>query len=170
MRRRVYFVLPDAETAHQVERELLLARIDDGHMHFMAKDESGMTNLPLANLAQRTDIIPGMEHGLLYGGLTGVAMGSLMYFMPSLTATFGMGIILVLAIVGALVGVWVSGMIGIGIPSSRLKRFEKTLEQGHVLLMADLPKDRVEEISDMIRRHHHNAEQFGEEPTIPAFP
>ena len=34
MRRRLYFILPDLETAQKVEQELLLAHIDDHHIHF----------------------------------------------------------------------------------------------------------------------------------------
>ena len=170
MRRRIYFVLPDADTAHEVEKALLLAHIDDRHMHFLAQDESGLSDLPLADFSQRSDIIPGMEHGLLIGGLAGAALGAIYALLPSLGFASGTGMVLVLTIVGAIMGVWISGMIGISAPNSRLKRFQKALEKGQILLMVDVPKDRVEEISMLVQRHHRNTRNYGEDPTIPAFP
>jgi len=170
MRRRIYFLLPDAATAHEVEKELLLARVDDHHMHFMAADETELSDLPLADFSQRTDMIPGMEHGLLLGGLVGAAAGAVVYFIPENSLMSGMGIILALGVLGAVMGAWVSGMIGISAPNSRLKHFRKPLRQGRILLMVDVPKGRVDEITRLVKRCHDNARTLGEEPTIPAFP
>ncbi len=170
MKRRIYFLLPNTATAHKVEKELLLARVDAHHMHFMAADETEIRDLPLADFSQRTDIIPGMEHGLLLGGVVGAAAGAVVYFIPENSLLSGTGVILALGILGAVMGAWVSGMIGISAPNSRLKRFRKSLKDGKVLLMVDVPKDRVEEITRLVKRFHGDARNLGEDPTIPAFP
>ncbi len=170
MKRRCYFVLPDAETARRVEDELLLARIGNNHIHFLAKDEQGLRDLPLANFAQKSDVVHGMEVGLVAGGVTGALAGLIAYMQPEIAAWLGLGIVLVLGLAGALIGVWVSGMIGISIPNSRLRQFEQSLQEGHVLLMVDVTKDRVEEVTRLIREHHPDAQSHGVEPTIPAFP
>lgn len=169
MKRRLYMVLPDEKVAHQVEKELLLAHVDRRHMHFMAKDESGLSDLPTANFTQYTDILPSMWHGLFFGGLTGTVAGAAVYFMPEIRTMLGMGAIMLLAITGGVLGVWIAGMIGISVPNTRLKRFEKTLQEGHILLMVDVDKDRVDEISELVREHHDDAE-VDAEPAIPAFP
>src|SRR5438552_2571485 len=36
MRRRLYFLLPDVESARHTADDLLLARVEDRHMHFLA--------------------------------------------------------------------------------------------------------------------------------------
>jgi len=170
MNHRIYFILPDAKTAEVVEKELLLAHVDDHHMHFMARDEISLKSLPKANLLQKSDLIHGLELGLIVGGATGLIAGLFIYLMPEFTAWTGMGIILVLGLVGAILGIWVSGMIGISAPNTRLKRFDKQLQEGNVLLMVDVPKKRIDEITALIRKHHKDAKQYGEEPSIPAFP
>ena len=170
MKRRLYFVLPNAQVAHQVEKELLLAHVGSHQMHFMAKDEAGLTDLPLASLIQKTDIIPSMWHGLFYGGLTGTVVGGIIYFTPEIQSLLGMGSIMLLGVIGGLLGIWMAGMIGVSAPNSQLKRFEETIEEGSVLLMVDAPKERVAELSDMIRKYHSDAEMAGTEPAIPAFP
>jgi hypothetical protein len=40
-------------------------------------------------------------------------------------------------------GVWVSIMVAMQVPNSRLKIFEQAIEQGKVLLMLDLPMSRA---------------------------
>lgn len=170
MKRRLYFVLPDTKTAHLVEKGLLLAHVDSKHIHFMAKDESGFRDLPTASFTQRTDILPSMWHGLFFGGLTGTVAGCVVYFMPEVRSLLGMGSIMLLGIVGGVLGIWMAGMIGVSLPNSQLKRFEKTLQEGHVLLMVDVPKDRVGEISDLINKHNGDVETYGVEPAFPAFP
>lgn len=170
MRRRCYFVLPDVETARKVEDELLLARIPDRHIHFIARDEARLKDLPRANLAQRSDIVHGMELGLITGGATGAVAGLLAYLEPAVASWLGLGIVLVLGLAGALIGIWTAGMIGISIPNSRLSQFEKPLSEGQVLLMVDVPRDQIDAITRLIQGHHPDARSHGVEPTIPAFP
>jgi hypothetical protein len=80
------------------------------------------------------------------------------------------GIILGSALAGAGLGAWLGGMVGMNIGSTRLRQFEEAIEGGQFLMMIDVPKDRVEEITEMIKKHHPEADVRGVEPLIPAFP
>ena len=82
----------------------------------------------------------------------------------------GGGAILGIGLAGAGFGAWLSGMIGISIPSSRLKDYESAIESGSLLMMIDVPKSRVSEVTEMVKKHHPEAEIEGTEPVIPAFP
>jgi len=170
MRRRLYFILPDRASAESIEKELLLARIDDHHIHFMARDGMDLGNLSRANLLQRSDIVHGTELGLMTGGLTGTLAGLGLYLFPRLSEAIGMGAVLILAVLGALVGAWAAGMIGASIPNSRLKNFRRSLESGHVLLMVDVPPGRIKEVRELILGHHPEAASGGLETQLPAFP
>ncbi|MEN8129254.1 MAG: DUF1269 domain-containing protein [Pseudomonadota bacterium] len=174
MRRRLYFILPDTKMAENVEDELLLARIDAGHMHFLSTVESTLGRLPKASILQKTDLAHAMALGLVVGGLTGIVLGLLLLFNPAWGAGLGsvsaFGMILGLSVGGAIFGCWVSGMIGVSCPSVRLRAFKKQIEQGDILLMVDVHKERVEEITRLIKSHHPEADVKGVEATIPAFP
>jgi len=87
-----------------------------------------------------------------------------------LTLRSGGILILAMALAGALVGAWSSSLVAVSVPNAQLKKFERALEQGQILLMVDVPRERVDEITDGIRRHHPEADAEGVEPTIPAFP
>ncbi len=170
MRRRLYFILPDRASAEAIERDLLLARIDDHHFHFMAREGVELGTLNRANLLQRSDIVHGSELGLMAGGLTGALAGLGLYLFPRLAEVIGMGVVLVLAVLGALIGAWAAGMVGVSIPNSRLKGFERALEAGHILLMVDVPPARIDEIRELILAHHPEAAPGGQETRLPAFP
>jgi hypothetical protein len=49
--------------------------------------------------------------------------------------------------------------------------WHRVLQPGVLLMMVDVPKDRVDEIEELVKRHHPEAEIEGTEPTtIPPFP
>jgi hypothetical protein len=56
------------------------------------------------------------------------------------------------------------------VPNTRLTRFRRDLKKGLILLMVDVPKERVAEINEMMQAHHPRAGNRGVEPSIPAFP
>ncbi len=173
MRRRLYFVLPEVETARQVEKELLLARVETGCIRFLGKWGTDLGDLPQATLAQKTDLVHGIQVGLFTGAATGALIGFIIHYFPEvhdLPIGQELGIIFICALVGGLFGAWAAGMIGSSTPSNRLKAFEKTMEEGHILLILDVPKERVEEVRKIITSHHPEVEDRGMDPTIPIFP
>jgi hypothetical protein len=167
--RRLYFLLPDVDTARRIVDELLLVHIPYEHIHILANPETPLEELPEAGIAQKTDLVPALERGLAVGGSAGVMAGLIALAFPLGPVAAG-GAILFGALGGAGFGAWVSSMIGIGIPNSRLERFEQAIAEGHLLMMVDVPKTRVEEFEELIHGHHPEAEIEGTEPTIPAFP
>ena len=170
--RRLYFLIPDVDSAKTIVDELLLARVEERHMHIAATDHHALTeaNLPEANLLQESDFIPAVERGLAIGGATGILAGIAAVALPGVGLVLGGGAILGIGLAGAGVGAWLSSMIGISVPSSRLTEFEDAIKEGSLLMMVDVPKTRVEEITDLIKQHHPEAEIEGTEPVIPAFP
>lgn len=167
--KRLYFLLPNVETARKIVDELLLVHIPYEHIHILASPQTPLEELPEAGVAQKTDLVPALERGLTAGGTAGMVAGLLALAFPLGPVAAG-GAILFGALGGAGFGAWVSSMIGISLPNSRLERFEASIAKGQVLMMVDVPKTRVEEFEDLVHNHHPEAEIEGTEPTIPAFP
>jgi hypothetical protein len=170
--RRLYFLLPDIISAKAIVDELLLARIEERHIHIAAADHHALTeaNLPEASLLQESDFVPAVERGLAIGGATGILAGIAAIAIPGAGLVLGGGAILGIGLAGAGIGAWMSGMIGISVPSSRLADFESAIEEGQLLMMVDVPKDKVERITELVMSHHPEAHIEGTEPVIPAFP
>ncbi len=170
MRLRMYVTLPDLSSARRLADDLLLARVEHRHMHFLARRGTDLAPLHEASYLHKTDAVHGAFVGLVLGGVMGALVGAVLVNFPPQGLTLEMGAVLVAAIVGALLGTWVSTMVGLQVPNSRLKGFEHDLEKGRILLMLDLPASRYEELRGVIARTHPEAMDRGNEPTVPAFP
>ena len=170
MRRRLYFVLPDVQSARGMLNDMLLARLECKHIHFLSRRDSLPDDLPQASVLQKTDIVHGAQVGVGIGGVVGAVAGALLVLFPPEGMTLKLITVLMIAIGGALFGAWASSMVASAVPNSRLKNFERDMEQGKVLMMVDVPMRRVQEFCDMVARKHPEALSGGFEPTIPAFP
>ncbi|MEX0958280.1 MAG: DUF1269 domain-containing protein [Burkholderiales bacterium] len=170
MKRRLYFLLPDVPTAERTLRDLLLARVEIGHIHCLAKRETDLGELPEAGILQKTDLVHGAAVGVAIGGGAGVAAGALAIAFPPEGVSLQLVTVLVAGLVGALFGAWVSSMAGTAIPNSRLAGFHRAIEAGSVLMMVDVPLNRAHEIRELVAKRHPEAVAAGIEPTIPAFP
>jgi len=168
MRRRLYFLLPDMGAARKVVDELLLARIEERHIHVLAKEGTELQDLPEATLFQKSDFVHAVERGLTLGGGTGAVAGLAAIAIPGMV--LGGGAILGIALAGAGMGAWLAGMIGMDVPNSRLAEFESAIKAGSILMMVDVRKEQVDDVSESVKQHHPEADMHGTEPTIPAFP
>jgi hypothetical protein len=167
--RRIYFLAPNIEVSKKIVDELLLARIEERHIHVLAKRGTPMEDLPEASYLQKSDFVPALQQGLALGGLTGIVAGLVAVSLPAGPVLAG-GAILASTLAGAGFGAWVSSMIGSSVGNRRIQQFEEAIEKGEFLFMVDVPKERVEEIETLIKAHHPDAEFGGTEPEIPAFP
>lgn len=170
MKRRLYFMLPDVPNARAMFNELLLARVEERHMHFCAREGTLPADMPEANFFQKSDLIHGMEVGMVIGALSGLLAGAALLLFPPEGIELRTIALLVAALGGAIFGSWVSGMAAAAIPSSRLKPFSAGIEQGQVLLIIDLPLRRVAEIEAMIEKRHPEISFGGMDAHVPAFP
>ena len=154
MRKRLYVLLPNTERTREVFNALLLARIEERHIHVFAKDGTPLEDLPEATVLQKSDAIRGAGLGLGTGGLTGAAAGAVVLLFPPHGLHTGYGLVLAMSLLGAVMGIWVSGMIGSSTPSVHLKDFENDIERGKVLLIVDVPQARVDDVSALLRQYH----------------
>jgi hypothetical protein len=170
MRRRLYFVLPTIVSARSMLNEMLLARIEVKHIHFLARRNTLPADLPEANVLQKTDLVHGAQLGVLIGAGTGILGGLLAVFFPSEGLSVQLVIVLIGGLGGAFLGAWISSMVGSAVPNTKLEAFQPEIERGRVLMMVDVPMGRVGEISQLVTAQHPEAISGGLEPTIPAFP
>ncbi|HMN80188.1 MAG TPA: DUF1269 domain-containing protein [Burkholderiaceae bacterium] len=170
MRHRLYWVLPDLASARRTANDLLLARIEDRHMYFLALRGTDLGELHEANLLQKTDIRHGAAVGFMIGALLGVASTALIAWLKPYGLQVGHVESLLLVVASALFGTWVASMIGSSVPNSRLKRFEDDMRHGRILLIVDVPARRVGEIRARLTHGHPEAAWGGEDASVPAFP
>ena len=170
MRRRLYFVLPDIDSARRTADDLLLARIDDRHMHFLARRGTDLGELHEAGYLMKSDALHGAGVGLGLGVLGGLVLGAIILFSP-IEGTQPHPLTLLAAIVvGGGLGAWISSMVGASVPNSKLKRFQGEIDAGKVLMMVDVPYGLVERIRQIVVARHPEAVPAGEVRPYPVFP
>ena len=170
MLRRIYFLVPTVAAAKAIVDELLLARIEERHLHVVAREGTPLEDLPEAKLAQSTDLVPALQRGVAAGGLAGLLAGALAVTFPPAGLVLGGGALLGLTAFGAGFGAWMSSMVGVGLPNSRIEQYQQAIEAGQLLLMVDVHRDRVGDVEALVTRHHPEAELEGVDPNIPIFP
>jgi hypothetical protein len=170
MRRRLYFIMPDLPSARRMMDDLLLARIEERHIHFLARRGTAMDGLHEANHLQKSDLVHGAQVGLALGALLGVILGAVVVMTTATDDRWQIAIVLGSGLAGAIFGAWVASMVGSAVPNSRLKQFESAIAEGRILVMADVPQHRVNEVRESLGARHPEAEDRGIDPHIPAFP
>ena len=98
-----------------------------------------------------------MERSAAIGGATGILAGTAAIAIPGAGLALGGGAILGIGLAGAGLGAWVSGMMGISVPSSRLQDYEHAIDKGSLLMMVDVPRAQAEDITELVKTHHPEA-------------
>ncbi len=170
--KRIVLLVPDVDTAEKITGELLAHRIPEKHIHIIARDDVPLGELHEAGLAERSDLLPALRRGATVGGATGLLAGLAAIAFPGV-AVAGGAVLLATTLAGSAFGAWVSGMIGVSVPSHELKEYEQAVEAGQLLMMVDVPKARAQEIIDLIRGHYPQADLREVEyfpPPLPEIP
>ena len=163
--RRIYFLVPNIETTHKIVDELRTLGIEDHHLHILAKRDTPLEDLPEATEFQKTDFIPAVERGAALGATTGLLAG-LVGLRFAGFAIAGAPVLGVL-VFGGTIGAMMSGLAGLQVGNSKVKKYEEAIENGELLVMVDIPKEQIDEISKVIIKHHPDAEFEGIEPLLP---
>ena len=170
MRRRLYFLLPDVESARRTADDLLLARVEDRRMHFLARRGTDLAELHEAGYLMKTDLLHGAGVGLGLGAFGGAALGVMLLFYPiEGTAPHPLAFFIAV-LVGAVLGAWVASMVGASVPNSKLRQFEREIDGGKLLLMVDVPYDAVDDIRGIVMARHPEAVPAGQVRPYPVFP
>lgn len=163
--RRIYFLAPNIQITHKIVDELHAEGIEDIHIHILAKRDTPLEGLHEAGVTIKTDFISAAERGVALGGTTGLLAGLIgLRFAGFIIAG---GPLLGAIVAGATIGSLAGGLAGMNSGNSRLKQFEQAIEQGELLVLVDVPKERIEAISQLITKHHPTAEFGGMEPILP---
>ncbi len=166
--KRLCFVSPDLGHAHHVVNELKGDGIEERHIYVVAREGMDLEGLPDAG-PENDDFLPAYERGIAVGGTGGLLAGLFALSVPG-APVIGGGTALLFGLYGAGLGGLLTGIAGASFSSTRLRKFREEIESGKLLVMADVPADRVDHFEELIRSVDSEVEVAGIEPEAPIIP
>jgi len=143
--------------------------VPEKQIYVVAKQGVEIEDLPDAG-PEGSDFVPAYERGLAIGGAAGLLAGVFALIIPPSGLVIGGGAVLLFGLYGAGFGGLLSALAGSAFASSRLKSFEEAIDEGKLLVMADVPADRVERFEALIRSFDPATEVKGVGPPAPIVP
>ncbi|HEY8158051.1 MAG TPA: DUF1269 domain-containing protein [Methylobacter sp.] len=163
--RRIYFLAPNIETTHEIVDELRAEGIEDRHIHILAKRDTPLEDMPEASEFQKNDFTPAVERGAALGAASGLLAGLVGLRLAGFVIAGGT--VLGILVYGATIGAMISALAGLQAGNSKVKNYEEAIDRGEVLVMVDIPKERIDATSKLIVKHHPAAQFEGIEPLLP---
>jgi len=163
MNKRLCFLSPDVAHAQQVVEDLKTDGIQERHIYVIANHQVPLEDLPDGG-PEEDDFLPAFERGIAFGGATGVFLGLVAVAFPPAGLVIGGGGVLLLGMMSASLGGFLTGMAGASFPNSRLQAFESDIARGMILIMVDVPGADVARISALIQRQDPAVTVEGIEP------
>lgn len=167
--KRLCFVSPDLSHTRHVVQDLRDNGIPERHIYVVAKEGTKLEDLPDSG-PESDDFLAAYERGLAFGGASGLLAGLFALTLPGTGLVLGGGAVLLFTLYSAGFAALLAGLVGASLPSSRLAQFRQDIEQGRMLVLVDVPSDRIEHFEGIVRRLDPEVAVIGIEPPAPLIP
>lgn len=152
--RRLYYIACDVETTKAISDCLHDHGIGDWHFHVLGKDEAGLYlhQIHSALPYHQVDVIHTGERWAIIGAVGGFLLGLVVYWLDVLPWSVDWMSVLLTTLIGAFLGAWEGGVIGLTRENYKIAPFHDEIEQGRYLIMVDVHSEveaRTREIMNM---------------------
>jgi len=166
MKRRLYFLFPETESAGRAVADLDSLGVDRGVVHVLARDDIDLGQLPAATKRQRHDMLGHDEYRAWNGNL--LVFGLAVFALIIATALENL-IAIATAMLVILASVAGGTRFAMFMPRAHREQLRRALEHGEILLMVDLSKHCAEEVEELMHRRHPEAIDRGSSWTADLF-
>lgn len=158
MRQQLKYLLPNISTANLASEALLLAKIDNKNICFLAKPSVDLGELQAASTLESSNMINGAERGILFGALVGLLFGLYThYFQPWITESMSinwMALVAVIMLLGAALSAIGSAIFSANVFNNDLKQYKQRIDDGAILMIVSAPFNRAKDITDVVSKLH----------------
>lgn len=165
MKRRLYFLFPDAAQARSAAEDLVGCGVGKRHMHAVARAGVALDGLPETSARQRHDLLHHLERlwwntnlVLFFAAFIGLLLGLISGATVWIMVMFAVMIVTL-----------VLGSLEARLPDMPLDAMRDALRHGEVLLLVDVPQAHVAEVATFLRTHHPEVAVGGVSWTIERF-
>jgi hypothetical protein len=159
MQRRLEFILPDIHAANQAADKMLLARIDDCYIHFLAKPDTDLGLLKPASTAEKTNLVSDAGRGVFIGAFIGLLAGCYVLIFPPwmtespmwYTNSHWSVVLAITMFVGAVAATIGAALIGVNLFNANLNRYKDSINQGAILMIVRVPFYKVSKVRSIMQ-------------------
>ena len=166
MNRRLYFLLPDRAHALSVVDELAREGVSISNIHALGGRSTPLGGLPTASRRQTNDAAGHLEDFLWNANLLSFVVALGIFIILAVTTEPSLWL---LAPVAIMVANFLAGLRFARLPNTHLNEFRDALAHGEILLLIDVPEQRVAPIERLVHQHHPEATVGGVSWGTPAF-
>ena len=154
MKRRLYFLFPDAGHVRTAVDDMIGLGIDAAQMHAVARRDIDLGGLPAATRRQRHDALARIENLLWNGNLALFGVGVIVLAVAGLSGYSQVALAAIAVMIATVAG---GAWFAIRIPHVHLDEFHEALHHGDILLMVDVSRDCVEDVEMVMQNRHPEA-------------
>lgn len=150
--KRLCLLIPDIITTKRIADHVKANGVSEHHVHVLGKSTLAIEHLHLhrANVFQTTKLPHALLMGSLSGFLLGLVLGvSLVWLSPWGLILSASGVV-VFTLIGIILGLWISGLVGISVQNSIVEQARPKIQQGKYLMMIDLKNNQVQVLTAQI--------------------
>ncbi|MBX9676661.1 MAG: hypothetical protein K2V71_08685 [Methylotenera sp.] len=162
MNLKLNFLLPDMKVANQASQAMLLARVEDKNVCFLARPGTNLGLLQSATALEATNTFNEGLKGILMGAGLGLLGGLYVLYFPAwftdsplwFTNASDFAILTVTTFIGAVAAAIGAALLGVNILNTDLTKYETRINDGAVLMIVSVPYRRANEIRKIVSKLH----------------
>ncbi len=162
MNLKLKFLLPSIKAAHEASDAMLLARIEDKNVCFLAKPGVDLGKLQHASVIDATNAVHEGFRGILLGAGIGLLGGLYVLYFPQwltdspawFTNASPLTILASTSLMGAAAASFGAALLGVNLFNTDLNQFKKRIDEGAVLMIVSVPFNRANEIRQIVKKLH----------------
>lgn len=159
MKRRLEFILPDIRAANLAADKMLLGRIDESRIHFLAKPGTDLGLLKPASTTEKTNLVLDAGRGGLMGAFIGVLTGWYVLAFPPwmtvsplwYTSSHWSVVLLITMLAGAVAAAIGAALIGVNLFNTDLSSYKDRINQGEILMIVRVPFYKVGKVNRLMQ-------------------
>ncbi|HZP67407.1 MAG TPA: hypothetical protein VFB32_13985 [Rudaea sp.] len=135
--KRYIYAFDTPEAAHSAVQTLRERGVSEKCISLAARSDIQLEKIPDRYLDVKHDFMPALGRGAALGGVTGLFAGLVAMAIPPLGIVLGGAELLSFLAGGAVLGAWLSSMVGASVPDEVHRKFEDEIKAGRTLLVVD---------------------------------
>ncbi len=157
--KRLYFLCSNLIEATGVVEGFRAEGLEDDCIHVVGRDHHMLEEAKLheATTVETTRLREGLDAGLVAGGSIGLLAGLAVIVTGPFGIALGGGTLLTSSLAGMGLGGWLGSLLGERRPDTDVRRYQAAIEEGQILVMADVRAERLPTFYQIIKRHCPNA-------------